>query len=732
VINSFYWKLGSAIFLVISIFTNEDCTLAQTVPDRTLGTESSVVQPNVIIDNNSSNRVDGGAIRGENLFHSFQEFNVSNGQRVYFSNPSGINNILTRVTGNNCSEILGKLGVLGNANLFLINPNGIIFGSNASLDVKGSFLASTASSLNLADGTLFSAIAAQNSPLLTVSVPVGLQFGNRAAEIRLQEASLEVQPGKTLGLLGGEIVSEGGYLNAPGGRIELGSVARNSLISISPTVKGWSLGYEGVQNFQNIQLIQGSINGFVSEVNTSGESSGDIQVQGRRVIIADGSQVLSINQGAEYGGKLTVNASESLELAGINSAISISTIATGDADNITIQTKRLLLKDGAFIATASSEQELFGQTVAGTGRGGNLIVNASESVELANSFLFSSTQGSGDAGNIALNTGKLRLNDGAQISAFTRGKGKGGTLAIKATDSVELNGKDSSLSAETSSEGNSGDISIATGNFTVRDGAEVSVSSEGAGIAGNLNLKANSIRSSDGGKLVATSASGEGGNIGISNLKLLLLRGNSEISTDATGGTGNGGNITIDTDTLAVANNSSITARAIEGRGGNIRIAAQGLFVAPDSSINADSERGIDGVVEIRRPDVDPTVELVVLPADVVDSSGLVTQGCPVSGGNLAAGQSQFVVAGRGGLPPTPAEVTRSDTVLADLGAPIQSDRNPASVPTGGNSINSQPARLVEAQAWEFNDKGDVVLIASATNLSPDIPWLTPTSCNRF
>lgn len=729
-ISSLYWKLGSAIFLGISIFTIENCTLAQTVPDRTLGTESSVVRDDVIIDENFSNRVDGGAIRGENLFHSFQEFNISNGQRVYFSNPSGIKNILTRVTGNSPSEILGKLGILGNANLFLINPNGIIFGPNASLDVKGSFLASTASSLNLADGTQFSTIAAQNSPLLTVSVPIGLQFGNRAAEIRVQSASLEVQPGKTLGLLGGEIVSEGGYLNAPGGRIELGSVASNSLISISPTVKGWSLGYEGVQNFQNIQLTQGTLNEFVSEVNTSGESSGDIQVQGRRVIIADGSQVLSINQGAELGGNLTVNASESLELAGMNSAISISTIATGDAGNITIQTKRLLLKDGAFIATASSEQESFGQTVAGTGRGGNLIVNASEVVELANGFLFSSTQGSGDAGNITIDTRKLQLNDGAQISAFTLSEGRGGTLAIEATDSVELNGEDSSLSAEALSGGNAGDISIATGNFTVRNGANVSASSSGTGSAGNLNLAADSISLEDGGKLVARSASGEGGNIRLNQLDLLLLRDNSVISTDATGGTGNGGNITIDTDTLAIANNSNISANAIEGRGGNIRITTQALFVSPDSNINADSERGINGVVEIRRPDVDPTAELVILPANVVNVSELVTQGCAADGSNLAHGQGQFTIAGRGGLPPTPAEATRSDTPLVDLGTSIQSQEKltTTAIHSNSTSIKSTPP-LVEANGWAIGDKGEVILTASSPD-TPDIPWLKPTSCH--
>ncbi len=143
--------LGFAVSQTFASWCN--CAFAQSniVPDNTLGAESSVVTPNVDINGITSDRIDGGAIRGANLFHSFQEFNIDEGRGAYFTNPAGIENILSRVTGGNASNILGKLGVLGNANVFLINPSGIIFGRNASLDVKGSFVASTASSLNFAE-----------------------------------------------------------------------------------------------------------------------------------------------------------------------------------------------------------------------------------------------------------------------------------------------------------------------------------------------------------------------------------------------------------------------------------------------------------------------------------------------------------------------------------------------------------------------------------------------------
>lgn len=131
------------------------CTVvnAQVIPDGTLGVENSLVKPGDSINGLLNDQIDGGAIRGSTLFHSFQEFNIGEGRGIYFTNHTGIENILSRVTGSNSSTILGRLGVIGgNANLFLINPNGIIFGSNASLDINGSFLGSTANNIELSGG----------------------------------------------------------------------------------------------------------------------------------------------------------------------------------------------------------------------------------------------------------------------------------------------------------------------------------------------------------------------------------------------------------------------------------------------------------------------------------------------------------------------------------------------------------------------------------------------------
>ena len=186
----------------------------QIVPDASLGDESS--QLNSVSP--QEQQIDGGAVRDTNLFHSFSEFNIGENQVVNFVNPASIENIFSRVTGNNISNIQGSLGVLGNANLFLLNPNGISFGENASLNVNGSFIGTTANQINFTDGISFGANSANGEALLTISQPNALQFGNQPGRIinRSQSfdqaelntsflpAGLLVPANQTLALIGGD------------------------------------------------------------------------------------------------------------------------------------------------------------------------------------------------------------------------------------------------------------------------------------------------------------------------------------------------------------------------------------------------------------------------------------------------------------------------------------------------------------------------------------------------
>ncbi|WP_346290129.1 filamentous hemagglutinin N-terminal domain-containing protein [Sphaerothrix gracilis] len=175
-------------FGVAAVLVGGSGAIAQITPDATLGSEASVVAPDADVRGGSADLIQGGAVRGVNLFHSFADFNVAELQRVYFANPAGIENILGRVTGSSASDILGTLGVDGSANLFLLNPNGIVFGPNAQLDITGSFLASTAAAFDF-NGQLFSATDPAVPTLLTVSLTPGLQYSAaQRGEIRTQAA----------------------------------------------------------------------------------------------------------------------------------------------------------------------------------------------------------------------------------------------------------------------------------------------------------------------------------------------------------------------------------------------------------------------------------------------------------------------------------------------------------------------------------------------------------------
>ena len=678
-----FWLFNSSILFYL---LHSNATTAQIVPDATLPVNSSVMQQG------NTSIIEGGTTAGTNLFHSFKDFSVPNGAEAFFNNALEIQNIFSRVTGGNISNIDGLIRANGVANLFLINPNGIIFGPNARLNIGGSFLASTASSIRFADGIEFSATNTNAPPLLTINVPIGLQFGSNSSglngAIAVQGAGhnlsidpdtlviirdnrpigFGVLPNQTLALVGGDLTLDGGNLTASSGRIELGSVAPGSLVTLMPTNSGWQLGYEGVQNFQDISLTN------AASVDASGSGGGSIQVQGRRVTLADGAAILNLTEGSNSGGNLIIRASESVELIGTKAdgeflrSLTTDTQpkATGIAGDLIIETARLTIRDGAQVSAST-----FGQ-----GNAGNLTIKATDSVELigtsadgkASSGLFASAnQGSiGDGGNLIVETGRLTVGDGAFINTGTFGPGKAGNLTVKARDSIELAdglyGSGLFASADVGSTGDGGDLIIETGRLIVRDGAQISVSTLGQGKAGNLLVKAvnlvevigESADSKRGSGLFASAeqgSTGDGGNLIIETGRL-IVRDGAFISID-TLGPGKGGTLLVKAaDSVEVIGTSpdgkapsalfAPTSPGTTGDGGDLMIETGRLIVRDGAQIGAGTfGQGKAGTLTVRARD---SVEVIGTTADGQIPSGLFTS---AQRGSTGDGNDLMIETGR-------------------------------------------------------------------------------------
>ena len=737
-------------------------TQAQVVEDPTL---DSRVDSNLVIT--------GGKEAGKNLFHSFSEFSVPSNSTVHFDNSANIENIFSRVTGGSISNIEGIIKANGDASLFLLNPAGISFGPNAQLDLGGSFIATTAEAIVFSDGIEFSAANTETEALLTVNIPIGLQYGQSPGAIISNginpsiEPGLDIKPGNTIALVGGEVLLRETTFNTKAARTEIGSVSDREFVTLQPSSNGWSMNYDGVNEFGKVELS--------SRSRIFSGNGGSVQIRGKEIEIRN-SFIDNVTSEDIDGGNIDLIATDLIEmddsfiLTQVGGDLEEMGETTGNGGNIFLQGKQINLSNGSVIAAGTTS----------LGNGGNVTIYAKDSIELSGknelnnstSFISTSTLGDGAGGEIIINTGNLLLQDGGQIRAdsFTISGGAAGIIKVNATESIEIAGSevvsridenqevigeilfesgflvstesgtggeinltaksillrdDGTISASTSGEGAGGKILINTGDLFLQDGGQIQADSStiGGGAAGTINVNATgSIEISGTGVIpnleqegppessgfFATTESGTGGEINLT-ARSILLRSNGIISAEAKNN-GDGGNININTETLVLFESSQIIADAEEGMGGNIQITTKGLFLASgDEQITASSERGIDGVVDINTPDVDSEIETKVPERSPLAIENLIYTGCSLSKDYIS---SQFQYIGRGGLPFNPLETIMTEDVMVDLGSTELSTKT-SKIDWSSSSLQPKPQEVREATNWIVNQKGNVELVAS-------------------
>ncbi|GAA6616461.1 filamentous hemagglutinin N-terminal domain-containing protein [Scytonema sp. NUACC26] len=644
------------LFILISgLFT-------QGMPLSAIAQVTSDGTTNTTVNSNGENfTILNGLEKGNNLFHSFREFSVPTGGSATFNlvNTPNITTIFSRVTGGNVSHIDGLIRTINSSNpvnLFLLNPAGILFHANAKLNIGGSFVGSTANSIKFADGAEFGISSTSNTPLLTLSVPIGLQFGTNPKPIHVEGTGhnltklnplnqsnspitpqshltglqLEVQPGKTLALIGGDINLVGGTLKAISGRIELGGVG-SGIVSLNPVAQGWTFGYDNVQSFRDIRFSQKAL------ANASGFGEGAIQIQGARVSFINGSVALIQNLGAQSSGDINVRASELVELIGvdpdrpiINSALRTETLSAGNTGNITVTTKQLVLEEGGRISSYTY----------GSGASSKISLEVADSLKLlgfsslsgSSSGIASVTYSSGRGENIDISTKELTILNGGSISAATLSRGAAGNVIIKAAELIELSGfipgsfVPSSISSPSLFTGSAGNVRLDTKRLIVTNGGRIDSSTITSGKGGNLSIDATDsievrgmVPGSRNPSLISASASildeslrrqfglppapsGDSGSLTINTGKLSVADG--ALINVQNEGSGNAGVLGINADSIFLSDLGSITASAKSGEGGNINLQVQDtVLMQRNSQISAEAGGiGNGGNITIHAP----------------------------------------------------------------------------------------------------------------------------------
>jgi filamentous hemagglutinin family protein len=613
------------------------CALAAVMP------RSAAAQNNITVDGHFSKgpvpyyngvySIDAnlGKQVGGNLFHSFGKFGLATNETATFSGPTAVNNVIGRVTGGVRSDIDGRIkSDIAGANLFLINPSGIVFGQNAKVDVKASFHASTADYIKLSDGTKFQATNPDGSTL-SAAPPAAFGFLTPSpARISVNGSTLSVPSGQTLGLVGGPvsiaaspIATAGARLAAPAGTIHVTSAAGTGEVPVDPP----NASAMTVSNFGSVD-IRGKSKLDVSD--PKGLASGGSVFIRAGTLAIDASKINADNYGAGAGGQLMLQADSNIAVSNKakihavaraggsggdiilqtspggtisldNSTIKVGSIALGDGGTLSVTAGQLTLTNGAGLRSKAKA----------SGNGGPIAITADTvlvdgGVALDQSTgIFSTTSGSGSGGSITIVAEQLTLHNGANVLAQNSGDGGGGNVDVNVGGSLTVDFGENSgflnsgaIGSLTFGTGNAGNVTVTAGYLSILNGGVIGSETGGTGNAGNVTVTAGTLTIANFAEILADTAGvGNAGNVNI-NAGTLSIRNDGAISSGTFFNSGNGGDVfvnvagqlTIDGD---LGNTTALTGIAAQsnpgsiGNAGNVTVTARTLSITNNGSISA-------------------------------------------------------------------------------------------------------------------------------------------------
>lgn len=607
-------------FLVVST--------AQVSTDGSVGPQTTLTGPDFTIGHEL------GQVRGGNLLHSFRDFNLNAGEQATFSGPPTIENIISRVTGGNPSLINGLLqSDIAGANLFLLNPNGLLFGASAELNISGSFHASTADTLRFADGQTWpTGIPSQGD--FSVAPPSAFGFlGASPVGISIEGSLLTVPEDQAMSFIAGDLDITRSRLRAREGRIHLTSMGAAGDVPLLSSDASAALDLDTLAHTGDIRLTDGAV------IDTVDDRGGSVVIRGGNLLI-DNAFVRAETRGRGAGGTIDVAMTGHVTIVGDQSGLSTTTRdARGDAGDIRLTAATLEVSDNARIQSRN--------------RGG-----------------------SGDAGTVVLEVGDLTVTDGGQISASARGgRGDAGSLTITATGQVTIVGDNTGLSVDSSDRGQAGRIRLTAPAVTLRDAGRIRARNDDRrAAAGRIQIDVQHLELLSGGHIDTSAGSRnsdkQAGEIVISADSLLILGADSRI-VSSTNGNGVAGSIRIDTRLLSLSEGGQIDTSAQRrdrsGQAGEISISTHELLITgPDSGVASVTRgRGDAGRIRIDTEMLTLTGGAQISAAALLRSTG--------SGGTVQiVATDRVLITGDGmpgRLPLDVADVTRDEGVSAGTGA---------------------------------------------------------------